>query len=406
MKMMNTALFLTFRNTLLRLFLYLICASLLFTACESPRKLYDRGYYDAATRSAVRKLQRKHKDKHLVTLERAYVKANQQDIEKINFLKKQGTPDVWNEVFGIYSQMKYRQDLVKTVTPRSYKSGSGRTVSFPLVNYDEEIIHAKQMSAEYYYARGLKLLANGNKRDAREAYRDFQNVKVLYNDYKDVDKQLDLAMAAGISHVFFKMENKSGAVLPQGFDAELRKMTLHELNGQWVRFDVSEQQGKEYDYTILLTLNGIMVSPDALKEVVTTETKDVPDGFQYVLDKNGNVMKDSLGNDIKIPKTKTIKCVVTEVLKHKEVAVTGVLDFYDLHNRQLVRSFPIKADSYFDNVSAFAVGDFNALKPETKKKLESRPLPFPNDLDMIMQSATVLKNIAKDIIWNNHKVLN
>lgn len=398
MKMMKSAPILLF--TLILTFAFTL------PSCISPRKLYDHGQYDAATKAAVRKLQKGHKDKHLVTLERSFVKANQQDIEKINFLKKQGTPDVWNEVFGIYTNMKFRQEMVRTVTPRSYRSGSKRQVSFPFVNYDEEIIHAKQLSAEYYYARGAKLLANGNRRDARLAFEEFQNVKSLYRDYKDIDKQLGLAREQGTAHVFFKMENKSGAVLPQGFEAELKKMTLHELNGQWVQFDVAEQAGKSYDYTILLTLNGIAVSPDALKEVVTTETKEVPDGFQYVLDKNGNVMKDSLGNDVKIPKTKTIKCLVTEVQKHKEVSVTGVLDFYDLVNRQLVRSFPIKADSYFDNISAFAVGDFNALKPETKKKLEARPLPFPNELGMIMQSSTVLKNIAKDIIWNNHRILN
>lgn len=376
---------------------------LLGTSCVSPKKLLHQGQYDAAVRRAVYKLQRKNKDKHLWVLESAYPKANQQDNDHIAFLKKQGTPDIWDEIFSIYTRMKARQDLVKTVTPRSFKNG--RKVSFPIVNYDEEIIHAKQMSADYFYARGLKSLASGSKEGARQAYDEFMRVKAFYNDYKDIDQQLANALKQGTSNVFFKMENKSGAVLPQGFEAEMKKMTLQELNRQWVKFDVAEQQGKSYDFTILLTLNTIAVSPDALKEVVTTETKEVQDGFQYVLDKNGNVMKDSLGNDIKVPKYKTIKCVVTEVLKHKEVTVMGVMDFYDLNNRQLVKTFPIKADSFFDNVSAFAVGDLNALKSETKKKLESRPLPFPDNLSMIMNSASVLKNIAKDLIWNNHHAL-
>jgi hypothetical protein len=404
MKMMQTALFMGFYRITTRLSL-LFTIMVIWFGCTSPRKLYDRGAYDAATRAAVVKLQKRHRDKHLVTLERAYGKANQVDLDRIAFLKKQGTPDVWDEVFGIYLQMKNRQDFVKTVTPRAYTGGSKRTVSFPIVNYDDEILHAKQLSADYYYAHGLKLLNDGGKRQAREAYDDFLRVKDLYKDYKDVDKQIALAQQRGISNVFFKMENKSGAVLPQGFEAELKKMTLQELNGQWVKFDVNEQTGKEYDFTILLTLNGIHVSPDALREVVTTETKEVPDGFQYVLDSKGNVKKDSLGNDIKVPKMKTIKCLVTETIKHKEVTVTGVLDFYDLLNHQLVRSFPVKADAFFDNAFVIAIGDYNALKPETKKKMEARPVPFPNDLSMIMQSATALKNTSKDIIWNNYKVL-
>lgn len=400
---MQTAPFMHFCKVRLGSLVMFALFMLLADSCVSPKKLLDQGQYDAATRRAIYKLQKKHKDKNLSVLETAYAKANQQDNERITYLKKQGTPDVWDEVFGIYSRLKARQDYARTVTPRKYKNG--REVSFPLVNYDEEIIHAKKMAVDYFYARGVKLLESGTKQDAREAYEEFQKVKSMYKDYKDVDAQMAKALKAGTSNVFFKMENKSGAVLPQGFDAELKKITLSELNRQWVKFDVSEVQGKDYDYTILLTLNGIMVSPDALKESVYTETKEIPDGFQYVLDKNGNVMKDSLGNDIKVPKTKTIKCVVTEILKHKEVSVTGVLDFYDLKNRQLVKTFPIKADSYFDNASAIAVGDLNALKPETKNKLNARPLPFPDNLSMIMQSATVLKNVAKDFIWNNHQAL-
>ena len=51
---------------------------------------------------------------------------------------------------------------------------------------------------------------------------------------------------------------------------------------------------------VLVKLLSIMVSPDEVKDTDQIFNKKISDGFDYVLDANGNVMKDTAGNDIKV----------------------------------------------------------------------------------------------------------
>ena len=44
-----------------------------------------------------------------------------------------------------------------------------------------------------------------------------------------------------------------------------------------------------------MRLTNIEVSPEQIKEREYEDTKEIEDGFEYVLDGNGNVAKDSSG---------------------------------------------------------------------------------------------------------------
>ena len=80
-----------------------------------------------------------------------------------------------------------------------------------------------------------------------------------------------------------------------------------------------------------------------------SEKKEIADGFKYVYDAHGNVMKDSLGNDIKTPKTKIINCDIIETQQHKAVTISGTLDFIDLNNSQVIKTDPISSQFFFDH---------------------------------------------------------
>ena len=373
-------------------------------SCASPGKLMRNGNYDAAIYKAVKKLKRhKTSEKQALTLETSYRKANERDKEKIAFLKKEGTPDNWENIFSIYSSMKGRQDVVKPLLPLNVGT---RPAVFEIVNYDEEIIQAKQKAAEYLYVHAVSLLDKKNKIEARKAYGELMQVKNYYSNYKDVDAQINKALAMGTSYVLFRMQNKTGVPLPPNFEAELTKISLTELNNQWLVYHTAETKGVDYDYTILVNMKNIEVSPEFVKENQFVDSKEVPDGFQYALDKKGNVMKDSTGNDIKIPKKKTISCTVNETYQNKKATIAGSLDYVDNYSKQLLKTDPIAADNFFEYRSATATGDLNALKPESKANLGKRPVPFPPGFDMLLQAGQTLKGMVKNIIWANKGVLN
>lgn len=374
----------------------LLTSVILLSGCASTSTLLRQGRYDEAIVKTVHKLKKTpDKTKQVDILAQSFKLANDRDLERISFLKKTGQPEIWEEVFSLYSRLKSRQDLVKTAPPAVLSA-----IGFVPHDYDNDVIEAKRKAAEYFYAHALDLLSKNDKYLAREAWEDLMKVKGYYPSYRDTENLLDKAYAMGVTHVLFKMNNAAPVVLPAGFEEELLKIALRDLDTRWVHFDVREVQDRNYDNFVLLNLRAIDVSPERVREREWEESRTVEDGWKYVYDANGNVMKDSAGNDIKEKKYKTITCRAIETTLSKSAIVSGVLDFYDNQTKQLLRSEPITAQSDFNHMYVTAVGDFDALTPETRKKL-GRPIPFPNDLEMIMRTNDILKDIAKNLIHNN-----
>ncbi len=380
--------------------------SIFIISCTSSSKLMKSGNYDAAIHKSVKKLKhKKQNDNEVVVLEQAYQKANDRDRDRISFLKKEGKPDNWDEIFVIYSKMSQRQEMIKPLFPLRV-TVQNREAHFDIVNYDDEIIQAKKNATEYFYAHALSLLDKKSKTDARKAYSELLKVKSYTPNYKDVEKELVRAKNLGTSYVLFKMKNTTGIPLPPSFEDELTKISLAELNGEWLSYYTHETKGWDYDYTIIVNMKNINVSPEGIKETRYTETKIVPDGFQYVLDSHGNVKKDSLGNDMKTPKTKTISCDILETYQSKKAIIAGTLDYINNNSGQLIKTDPIASEKFFEYSSSVANGDINALKAETKAKLGNRPVPFPPGFDMLLQAGQTLKDMVKNIIYNNKGIIN
>ena len=132
------------------------------------------------------------------------------------------------------------------------------------------------------------------------------------------------------------MINKTGVPFPSNFEAELEKMSLKSINKTFLNFDVVPVEGRIYDYLINVNINMIEVSPEMADKEHFNYSKEVENGWQYVLDNNGNVMKDSLGNDIKVTVYKTITCHVTQVSLKKTCTIQGSVDFVRDYTGELI----------------------------------------------------------------------
>ena len=77
-----------------------------------------KGNYDAAIDKAVKQLRKDPKDvKQIDILTQSYKVANEQDNERVRFLKMEGRPNNWDEIYLVYKALNDRQSLVRTVTP-------------------------------------------------------------------------------------------------------------------------------------------------------------------------------------------------------------------------------------------------------------------------------------------------
>jgi len=381
----------------MRKVLYLLFAVFVLSGCGSSKKQLQKGNYDAAIQKAVRKLMRNaNSPKDIEALDRSYILANEQDMNRIKYLKMEGKPENWEEIVQHYQNLKYRYNTVRPVLPLNL---NGKVIDYEYVNYDAGIIEAKHNAAEFFFGHGQKLMANNNKDSYRQAFREFSKVKEYRGDYKNIDKLLEESHARGMSRVIVYIDNQTQLRLSQQFQDDLLAVNPQELNSEWVDWDTrSLDKDTRYDYEVHIILRTIDVSPDDTKEIDRIEKKKVEDGFEYVLDKNGNVMKDTLGNDIKITKYKSLSCTVIETAQHKAAHIEGMVEIYSTNPEKLLRKDPIAADSYFKHFSARAGGDIDALTPESKEKVKAEPVPFPSDGEMIMKSSQALQIAIRGIL--------
>ena len=161
---------------------------------------------------------------------------------------------------------------------------------------------------------------------------------------------------------------------------------------------MSPERNINYDYEVVMNLRQIDVSPEQIREREYIDRKVIEDGWRYVLDEKGNVLKDSLGNDVKEPNEVEVVARVFESLQTKSAIVSGNLQFFDNRSGRIFHEEPITAENIFENYAATYDGDKRALTKESKRKIGNSPIPFPTDEALVLQAADRLKPVIKEKI--------
>lgn len=384
---------------------YLLSIILIVTSCVSSKRQLQKGNYDRAIEKSVKKLRKKPNDKdEIKIMDKAYNIANEQDLNRIKYLKLESNPDNWDAILNHYLRLKNRQSLVRTVLPLNLPR---RQINYEYVDYDRKIVEAKHKAAEFYFAHGQKLMDKNNKVSYREAYYEFMKVKEYWGDYQNIDQLINEAHYLGMSRVLVTVENKTHLKLSEAFKQDLLAIDHSRLNSEWVEYHTRHLNDDiNYDYLVYINLKIIDVSPEFTKEKDYIEKKRVEDGFDYALDQNGNVMKDTAGNDIKIKKYKDLQCTVIETIQRKSVNIEGDVEIIRTNPEKLIKKDPIGAETNFEHLSARAVGDIEALSQDTRKLVEIEPVPFPDDVSLIMQCSETLKLAIRDILRRNRRYIN
>ncbi len=389
----------------MRRIVYFLVMALILSSCGSSKKMLEKGNYDAAINSAVKKLRKDpDNEKNIEALDKAYKIANQQDQERVTFLEREDNPNNYEEVFSIYNRMKNRQSQVRTVTPLNL---NGRTIEYPYVDYDAKIISAKRKAAEYFYHSGKGLMNTGTKEAYRQAWAEMTRAQEYSGGmYPDLEPLIEEARFKGISRVHVLVNNMTHVNLDPVWEADLLEIDTRGFENQWVEYHFKHlNENIAYDYTIFVNLESIMISPDEVKEKDNLYKKKVEDGFDYVLDASGNVMKDTAGNDIKLPRYKELQCSLIETHQFKSVVINGNVEIQSNNPKKLIRKEPIGAEHIFEHHSARAIGDVNALDAEAKKMIEREAAPFPTDFEMLHMCTETLKPAIREGISKNRQFI-
>ena len=378
------------------LLLALIITTLFYaSSCTSPKSLYQSEQYNASIDLAIKKIRKRlpkpPKDKHVIILEQAYNESVNKDMARIEFLKKENNDNNWVEIFDLYNSIKYKQNRVQPLLPLEIKS-EYRNVDIRIIDVDAEMIKSKKNAGEYLFARGNEMLEKGDKLSAREAFASFSKLKSFDPTFNsNLDRLITQAELAGKNHVVLKFKNDSRMLIPESFALELMRVDLASLNTNWLELDTKEDPSKTYDYIIYSHVEDINIGAEKIKEVRRVETREIEDGWEYVLDNKGNVMRDTAGNDIKRTVYKRIEAEIVETTQTKEGFVRGSFDYFNVGTGQMIQSFSFKKDLIFDHLSVDALGNVNALADQTRKTLNGPPLAFPTGEQMVLDGANLIK---------------
>ena len=384
----------------------LLALTLIIVACGSGNveKLISSGNFDSAINKSISKLRTnkdaKGKQEYVYLLQDAFAKANERDLTQINYLMKEANASNFEKVYNLYLGLQTRQDKVRRILPLKLLN-EGTDAVFKMDDYTDEIISSKNGLSSYLYANSMKLLESSNKMDIRQAYDDLMYLDQLNPNFSDVRKKIDEAQFRGTDFVHVYTKNETNMVIPTRLQDDLLNFGTYGLNDKWTVYHNNKQKNINYDFGMLVNFRQINISPEQVKEKEFVREKQVKDGTKTLLDSNGNAVKDSLGNPIKVDKFKTIRVNIYEFRQFKSVQVTAKVDYVDYRNNQLIESFPLASEFVFENIYSTFNGDKNACEPDYYQYFDRRAVSFPSNEQMVFDSGEDLKFKLKDIITRN-----
>ena len=379
--------------------IYTLSAIFLMSSCASIEKMVDEGNYNEAILSAARKMsgQKKKKTKHLKYLEEAFAKANNDDLERAERLIQTGMDDIWDDVYHSYMNIQERQDLISPFLPLVSKDGY--RASFDFLDVNSELNKAADQAVEFHYSEAVRLMEEarkGAKIAARMAFDEIDILESYTNRYKHSEAIKRDAKFLGTRRVLLTLRNNVPAMMPLAMEEEIMSVYVKDLNTFWTKYYTRMPEEFRADVVADLEIDMISISPE--REIIEhyIDTKEIVDGFEYVLDENGNVMKDSLGNDIKVDKYITVTADVTEIFRTKSAVSNGRLVVYDNHTGEKISSSPMNVVAEFESYASSFRGDRRAICDRTRSRLRTYPEAFPSNYTMTMDVAHLLKEFMKD----------
>ena len=384
----------------------LLFISFLLIACgvKQTQNLLSSGNYDEAIDKAVQSLKNnknaKGKQDYIYLLQEAYEKANERDLRNVDAWFKDANPRNLEKIYDTYVNLNRRQEIIRPLLPLKLLK-EGRNAEFIFNDYTYQIVSSKNALAKHLYDNSKALLATKDKMSYRRAYDDLVYLDELSPNFKDVGQLIQTAKVMGTDYVNVYTKNETNMVIPVRLQNDLLDFSTYGLNDQWTVYHNNKIKGIDYDYGLVVNFRQINISPEQIKEKEFYKEKQIKDGTKTLLDSNGNVVKDSLGNPIKVDNFKTIKASIYEYRQYKSAQVTAKVDYIDLKSNQLLETFPLTSEYIFDYVYAKYTGDKRACEENYYQYFDRRAVPFPSNEQMVYDTGEDLKAKLKAIITNN-----
>ena len=372
----------------------------IFFSCSPVKKINENvisGEFDKAINRTIDELKRtknkKKRDQYKLILKDIFNRSEIKSQNKISSLKKDKNPEFYYEIYLEYQKLIDRQNKLMNISSNSLK--------FDFKNYDNDHIEFRYKTSNYYLQLSKSLISNNDKLDYRNAYDYLLIIESINPNYLDTRSLINLCLSRGKDHILLNVLNESNSVIYKELQKDILNINGYDLNSKWKSFhSIKDNYSGEIDFFIDLAFKAFIISPERIFEKENTKEKNIKDGFTYQLDDQGNVMKDSLGNDIKIDKIVKILVKTKEFSQSKSAKVIAEVRYYDNKNI-ILEKFPLESEFWFRNIYLEFKGDKRVLSKKDKRLLKGNFLPFPPDEVLLFNNSENIKQKLKNIIYNS-----
>ena len=368
--------------------------------CSPIKKINNNvvsGEYDKAINKTISELKKiknkKKKIQYELILKDIYNRAVVNSKDKISRFKKDGNPEFFDDIYFEYDKLIKRQNKLKNL--------SSERLNFNFENYDSELINFRYKTSDYFLKISNSFISNNNKFDYRKAYNYLTVIESINPNYLDTRSLIKLCLVKGKDYILLNVLNESKSVLFEDLEKDILNIKGYDLNSTWKSFFTKNDSFEgTYDFYIDLAFKSFIISPERLIQKEGFSEKNIVDGLTYKLDDEGNVMKDSLGNDIKVDKLIKISVKSIESIQSKSAKVLAEIRFID-KKKNIIDKFPLESEFWFRNRFLEYDGDKRVLTKEQIKLSKNRFMPFPPDEVLIFNNSENIKRKMKRIIYKS-----
>lgn len=369
-------------------------------SCSPVKKINEHvisGEFDKAINKTIDELKktknRKKKDQYKLILKDVFNKSVIKSQNKISGLKKDKNPEFYYEIYLEYQKLIDRQNKLMNISSSSLK--------FNFKNYDNDHIEFRYKTSNYYLELSKSLISKNDKLDYRNAYDYLIIIESINPNYLDTRPLINLCLSRGKDHISLNVLNESNSVIYKELQKDILNINGYDINSKWKSFhSAKDNYSGKIDFFIDLAFKAFIISPERILEKENTKEKNIKDGYTYQLDDDGNVMTDSLGNDIKIDKIVKILVKTKEFNQSKSAKVIAEVRYFDNKNI-MIEKFPLESKFWFKNIYLEFTGDKRVLSKKDKRLLKGRFLPFPPDEVLLFNNSENIKQKLKNIIYNS-----
>lgn len=351
----------------LRIFLPLVLASLIFTACETSKKLMDKGNYKEAVEKASLKLESNQTYlQERAVLNFAILKNFEKVDKEIEVFYKQNQ-NIYSTEKLLKFEIQQRSEAFKLYTNnrRHFYISYLEVVNLAIAKIDL----AKEKLFNYYIREANEhkdsFLQSESKLDARKSYESYKNAY-------DMALNLDFPSTEMINMLFNANERISISVDPSQIELMRQFSNISKFNG-YSEYSFVKQNNTDCH----IEIQNILFN---MKDYESQSSENFCDQIKT----GESITIDSSGNKIKTPTYETIEACVVTKKKSREVLWNIKFTVTDLSGQCLKTNEYYTIKKRFRAESISYTGDYAAL-------------PILYDYSALPQSLPSKKRIKKEL---------